>query len=274
MTTVTITHSIARSFIAPIFVAGGLDAIRDPDEKAKKADQVIGRIASTLGLPDDPVKLVRVNGGVQLAAGSMLALGWAPRLSAGVLAASLVPTTIAGHRFWQEPDPQLKAAQRTELMKNLAMLGGLMLAATDYDGRPSLTWRAKRSATRAKRSATRAAGRATSAVSSATDLVSGHSHAAAGLGHSAAGLGEKALAVAAVLGERAVHLAGAAGHVAETAGERAAQVVGAAGRGVESNGPRVLHAVGKAASQAASSAADVASHAADAVSERAASLAR
>ena len=282
----TITHSLARSFIAPIFVAGGMDALKNPDEKAKKADQVIGRVASTLGLPDDPVKLVRINGGVQLVAGAMLAIGWAPRLSAGVLAASLVPTTIAGHRFWEEPDPQKKAAQRIELMKNLAMLGGLVLAATDHDGNPSLTWRAKRSASKA-------AGRASSAMSSASDLVSGHSHnvshTAAGLGHSAAGFGEKALAAAAVLGERALHMAssaaetagqtashfaevagerathfaGSAGQFAETVGERAVQTAGAAGHAAETSGAcalhAVTHAVTQAATRAASSAADAAS---------------
>ena len=252
----TITHSIARSFIAPIFVAGGMDALKNPDEKAKKADQVIGRIASTLGLPDDPVKLVRINGGVQLAAGVMLALGWAPRLSAGVLAASLVPTTVAGHRFWEEPDPQKKAAQRIELMKNLAMLGGLVLAATDHDGNPSLTWRAKRATSKA-------AGRASSAMSSASDLVSGHSHSAshsaAGLGQSAAGFGEKALAATAILGERALHMASSA---AETAGQTASHFA-------ETSGARALHAV----TQAASSATDLAAHAADIVGSTAASAA-
>ena len=230
----SVTHRIARSFIAPIFVSGGMDALRNPDEKAKNADQVIRRIASKLGLPDDPIMLVRINGGVQLAAGAMLAVGWAPRLSSGVLAASLVPTTVAGHRFWDEPDPQKKAAQRIELLKNLAMLGGLVLATTDHDGKPSLTWRAKRSAANA-------ADRASSVVSSAAGRASGHSHDASS---SAIGLGEKAMAAAAVLGERALQAATAASHAATSA-----------------------------ASDAASSVADVVSNAADAVGSAAGSAA-
>ena len=208
----SVTHRIARSFIAPIFVSGGMDAVRNPDDKAKKADEVIGRIASRLGLPDDPILLVRINGGVQLAAGAMLAVGWAPRLSSSVLAASLVPTTVAGHRFWEEPDPQKKAAQRIELFKNLAMLGGLVLAATDRDGKPSLTWRAKRSAAKAT-------DRASSVMASAADRVSGHSHDAS---NAAFGFGEKAMAAAALLGERALHAATSASHVASNAASSAA----------------------------------------------------
>ena len=45
--------------------------------------------------------LVRVNAAIQLGAAAALATGRAPRLSAMVLAASLVPTTCAGHPFWE-----------------------------------------------------------------------------------------------------------------------------------------------------------------------------
>ena len=62
-------------------------------------------------IPTEPVTLVRINAVAQIAAGLALATGRAPRLSAAVLAASLVPTTAAGHRFWEESDPD--AAQPT-----------------------------------------------------------------------------------------------------------------------------------------------------------------
>ena len=72
-------------------------------------------------------------------------------LAATVLAASLVPTTLAAHRFWEEEDPRARAAQRVHFQKNCAMLGGLILAAVDTGGRPSLGWRARRAARRAVR---------------------------------------------------------------------------------------------------------------------------
>jgi uncharacterized membrane protein YphA (DoxX/SURF4 family) len=65
------------------------------------------------------------------------------------MAATLVPTTIGGHAFWEIEDSQQRAQQRVHFLKNVAMFGGLVLAATDTDGAPSLSWRAKRAAKRA-----------------------------------------------------------------------------------------------------------------------------
>jgi uncharacterized membrane protein YphA (DoxX/SURF4 family) len=77
------------------------------------------------------VSVVRLNAAVHVVAGTLLALGKMPRLAAAVLAASLVPTTLAGHRFWEEESPQSKAMQRSHFLKNLAILGGLIVTATE-----------------------------------------------------------------------------------------------------------------------------------------------
>jgi len=132
-----------------MFVYGGVDALRHPEGKASAAEDVAIPIAELLGLPTDPVTLVRINGGVQVAGGLMLAAGKAPRAASLLLAASLVPTTYAGHRFWTEPDEAERTRQRVQFLKNLSMLGGLMLAAVDTEGRPSLAWRARRVSRRA-----------------------------------------------------------------------------------------------------------------------------
>ena len=63
---------------------------------------------------------------------------------AATLASSLVPTTLAGHPFWQETDPAVRSAQRVQFLKNASILGGLILAANDTDGKPSVSWRAHR----------------------------------------------------------------------------------------------------------------------------------
>ena len=112
-----------------MFVSGGLDALRNPEAKSQKADLVTLPLTSTLGLPDDPTFYVQVNGGVQVVAGVMLAAGAFSRLAAFALAASLIPTTLAGHRFWEESDAKGRAAQRIQFLKNAAMLGGLVLVA-------------------------------------------------------------------------------------------------------------------------------------------------
>ena len=51
-----------------------------------------------------------------------------PRLSALALAGSLVPTTLGAHRFWEQQGPAA-TQQRTQFLKNAAILGGLILVA-------------------------------------------------------------------------------------------------------------------------------------------------
>ena len=81
-----------------------------------------------------PWRLVRLNAAVQLGAAAALATGHLPRISSAVLAGSLVPTTLAGHSFWNETDPSTKAMQRVQFFKNVSMLGGLIIAAGDTVG--------------------------------------------------------------------------------------------------------------------------------------------
>src|SRR5436309_3205601 len=144
-----LTRRIARPLLAGIFVSGGIDVLRNPGPRAERAEPVTSKLADTLPLPDDTETLVKLNAAVHVTAGTLLALGKLPRLSAAALAVSLVPTTAAGHRFWEEESPQSKAMQRTHFLKNLAILGGLIIAATDTGGAPSLGWRARRAAKRA-----------------------------------------------------------------------------------------------------------------------------
>jgi putative oxidoreductase len=156
----TITRLLARPMLATIFVAGGVNALRATEAHAAKAKKVTDRIvplaqraAPGAPIPTDAATLVRINAGAQLVAAAALATGRAPRLSATVLAASLVPTTLAGHRFWEESDPQAKAMQRLQFAKNTSILGGLLLAGVDTEGKPGLAWRARRAAKDVRREA-------------------------------------------------------------------------------------------------------------------------
>jgi uncharacterized membrane protein YphA (DoxX/SURF4 family) len=142
-----ITSKLGRPMLAAMFVSGGIDSLRNPEQKAKVAADVATTISEPFdSLPDDPVALVRLNGALQVAGGVLLALGKLPRVAALLLAGSLVPTTIAGHPFWEIDDDKERNGQRIHFMKNVAMLGGLLIAAGDTEGRPSLQWRAKRAA--------------------------------------------------------------------------------------------------------------------------------
>jgi uncharacterized membrane protein YphA (DoxX/SURF4 family) len=113
--------------IAGIFVYAGLDAFRNPAPKVPKASKVAPQIAETVGLPAETEQLVKLNGAVQVGAGLALAAGVFPRLAAVALAGSLVPTTLAGHPFWEEEDDPARRQQTTQFLKNLAMFGGLLM---------------------------------------------------------------------------------------------------------------------------------------------------
>jgi uncharacterized membrane protein YphA (DoxX/SURF4 family) len=139
--------------LAAMFIDGGLDQLRHPSTKLAKAEPLLHKVAGPLHLPDDPELLIRANGAAMVGAGSLLAAGRFPRLSALVLATTLVPTTVAAHRFWEESDPIQKRNQRLHFLKNLGLLGGTLLAVVDTGGKPGIPWRARRAAKDAARTA-------------------------------------------------------------------------------------------------------------------------
>jgi uncharacterized membrane protein YphA (DoxX/SURF4 family) len=142
-----LTRRIARPMLASIFVVEGWDAVQHPAGKVKKVEVVTEPLDDNVGrIPLDPETLVRINGAVQIGAGVLLATGRFRRLASLALIGSIIPTTYAGHRFWEETDPATRAQQKIHFLKNLGLLGGLILAAFDTEGEPSLGWRAKRRA--------------------------------------------------------------------------------------------------------------------------------
>jgi putative oxidoreductase len=111
-------EAAGRALLSAMFVSGGLQAFKAPEQRAPRA--------AAIGIPF-PKAATRLNGGAMVLAGVALASGVAVKPAAAVLAASLVPTTIAGHPFWKETDPKARAQQRIHFLKNVAMLGGLLV---------------------------------------------------------------------------------------------------------------------------------------------------
>lgn len=156
----TVTRILARPMLASMFVAGGIHALRNSEQLAPVAAPVTDKLRDTAAkaapqvpLPTDARQWVRLNGAVQLGAGLALATGRAPRLAASLLAGSTVFTTVAGHRFWDESQPEARAQQQVQFFKNVSMVGGLLIAAADTEGRPGVAWRARRAAKDARREA-------------------------------------------------------------------------------------------------------------------------
>ncbi|AIJ27052.1 DoxX family protein [Amycolatopsis methanolica 239] len=156
-----ILRRLARPMLASIFIYGGINALRQAEGHAEAAKPVLDKVGEQQdklpdALPTDPVSLVKIDAGVKIAAGTLFAFGKFPRLSALALVGSLVPTTVAGHPFWEAKDPQQKQEQLIHLLKNAGLAGGLLIAAADTEGKPSLGWRARRAAEKASKQAQKA----------------------------------------------------------------------------------------------------------------------
>lgn len=164
-----LVRRLARPLLGSMFILGGLDAVRHPHEKSPAAEGVVRflREKTSVTVPDDIATVVRLDGIAKLVAGLALSVGRAPRPAAIVLSASLVPTTLAAHSFWKIDDPDQRAMQKLQFFKNASMLGGLLLAAVDTEGKPSVAWRTRGAARRLSRNVGRAAENTSDAVESA-----------------------------------------------------------------------------------------------------------
>ena len=147
-----LVRRIARPLLASSFVYGGVDTLRNPQSRVPGARPIVEKVTAQadkslpVQVPRDVEQWVKIDAGVKVGAGVLFALGKFPRLSALLLAGSIVPTTLAGHRFWEHTDPKERFGQLSHFLKNLGLLGGLLLAAVDTEGRPSVGYRARRAA--------------------------------------------------------------------------------------------------------------------------------
>ncbi|MEU5185103.1 DoxX family protein, partial [Streptomyces longwoodensis] len=150
----TLLRLVGRPLLASMFVSGGLQSLRAPEQVSPVAEPVVRPVTDQVtALPDRTEDVVRLTGAVQVAGGLLLATGRVPRVAALALAATLVPTTWAAHRFWEAEDPEERTQQRLHFLKNLSMLGGLLIAAADTGGNPSLAWRGRHAARGVRREA-------------------------------------------------------------------------------------------------------------------------
>lgn len=157
----TPVRTAAYAMLAAIFVKSGADAVMKPERLAPRAKKFTDRLAPALNnvhekIPTDATTLIRINGAVQAFSGVLLATRLR-RPAAVALAASLIPTTVAGHAFWAQETAADRSVALTHFLKNVGLFGGLMLAALDTGGKPGIRWRAEHLAHDANKSVRRAA---------------------------------------------------------------------------------------------------------------------
>ncbi|MGX6604689.1 DoxX family protein [Micromonosporaceae bacterium Da 78-11] len=154
-------RTAARAMLASIFVVSGVRILLNPDAKVETAQRATDKVAPLLErldprIPTDARTLVRAKAASDVVAGLALATGHFTRPAAAVLAAGLIPTTYAGHPFWTGPKEE-RAVHQTQFLKNLGLLGGLLLAAADTAGQPGLKYRTSHAVDRSQRAVKRAA---------------------------------------------------------------------------------------------------------------------
>ena len=133
----TLLRAVPRTMLASYFVVAGIKAIRDPESLVPAAEPIVDRVVPVVKqyspeqvagfVPENAVTLVRINGIAQVTGGLALATGKGRRLGALLLAGSLVPSTIAKHPFWKEQDPDERSRERSHFLKNVSLLGGVLL---------------------------------------------------------------------------------------------------------------------------------------------------
>lgn len=152
-------RAAARTMLAGYFVVNGVKALKDPASYAAEQE----RFASTVipmvrkaapdqvadAVPQDTQTLARITGGLQVAGGLGMISGKGRRLGAGFIALSMVPQLVGFTAKGLTPEE--KTLARNDLLKNVALLGGALIAAGDTEGRPGIAWRAHDSAAKLSR---------------------------------------------------------------------------------------------------------------------------
>ncbi|MDO5287596.1 MAG: DoxX family protein [Actinomycetia bacterium] len=139
----------ARSMLASFFVVQGAKAVVNPEPLVAGAEPIARSFvplaqrvapASLAGyVPEETQTLVRATGAAQVVGGLMLATGIGRRLGAAVLGLSMVPHVLAS-RPSRAASAEQREIAKSQLLRNVALLGGAILASLDTQGKPSLAW--------------------------------------------------------------------------------------------------------------------------------------
>jgi uncharacterized membrane protein YphA (DoxX/SURF4 family) len=219
---------IARPMLSAAFIGRGIDALTSPKPAADAARPTLEGLSKLPGpvgtnVPSNAETVARINAAVQIGGGLLLATGKLPRLASAALAISVVPGSLGGHTFWSETDPQRKADERRAFLTDLSLIGGLIIAAVDTEGKPSLGWRGRRAAHKVSGAVTAAL-----PVGAATGGALADSAIAEKLGHGLQVGAERGRELAHVARERGAELAEVARErapvLAEAARERGAEL--------------------------------------------------
>lgn len=124
---------IARVLLTVMFITSGWGKITG-------FDGTVGYIASK-GMPLPQLMAIGAIV-VELGAGLLLLVGYRARLAALAIFLFLIPATLIFHPYWAVP-PEQAMAQQINFMKNVTIMGGMLMVLAFGAGRLSLDGRAR-----------------------------------------------------------------------------------------------------------------------------------
>ena len=138
---------LARPMLAAGYISNGVDRLRRPEAAAASIGPLLNLARKQINVPVDAPTLARATGAAQVAAGSLLAIGRFPRLSATILVGTYLLDTV-GERIASEKTTSKdeKRARSERTLIRTSMLGGALLASVDTAGKPGLWWRTQHAA--------------------------------------------------------------------------------------------------------------------------------
>lgn len=142
----SIVRLIARPLLATGFVAVGVERLRNVEATAEQLTPTLSRLGSTVpsaaAAASNPVLVARVLGYTQVGAATLLGMGKFTRLSSLLLAGTAALNSVVEYRNAEASTASERKERRNQLLKNLSLIGGVLLSAVDTNGRPGLAWRA------------------------------------------------------------------------------------------------------------------------------------
>jgi len=110
---------LGRILLASLFIVSGIWKITHFPTTAA----YFNRIGMPIGEAAAVVSII-----IELGGGILLAIGWRRRMVAWFFAGFVVIATVLAHRFW-EADPSRLFGELNNFLKNLAIIGGLLILA-------------------------------------------------------------------------------------------------------------------------------------------------
>ena len=117
----TVPLMIGRAIFGGYFLYNGINHFLHREQ--------LSGYAQMKGVPAANVA-VEGSGVLMILGGLSLLTGYKPKIGSALITAFLAGVTPSMHRFWSEQNPQQRQAEMINFMKNVALVGGAMIAAS------------------------------------------------------------------------------------------------------------------------------------------------